>query len=108
MALGYTYINFQELEQAINQLKAVKENLATQLMTAKGEIDKSVNNPEIYLSQDARVTKERFEEMYNKWARKFDEFVQEYIDYFNAAKDIYIQRAKTETNVAQSLNSFID
>lgn len=108
MALGFTEVNFVELEQAIAQLKTIKENLNAQLRSAKGEIDNSVNNPEIYLSQDARVTKEQFEEMYNRWAQKFDGYVQEYIDYFNRAKELYEQRAATETSVAQSLNQFID
>ncbi len=108
MALGYTYVDFAALEQAINQLKAAKEDLATKLKNIKGKISGSVNTPDIYMSQDARVTEQEFETMYSKWAPKFDQFVQEYIDYFNEAKKIYEQRGETETKVAKSLNTFID
>ncbi|MCM1167618.1 MAG: hypothetical protein NC401_16590 [Ruminococcus sp.] len=108
MALGYTYVEFGELERAINQLTATKENLSTQLKKINGIIDGSVNNEQIYLSQDARITKEQFQNMYNRWAQKFDNYVQEYIDYFKAAKAVYEQRAATETQSAQKLNSFID
>lgn len=108
MALGYTYVNFEELTKTIEQLKRTKDSLGTKLKEIKGIIDGSVNNPQIYLSQDARITREQFEEMYNKWAIKFDNYVQEYIDYFNAAKNKYENRADNETRDAQKLNSFID
>lgn len=108
MALGYTYVDFEALTQAINQLNSARENLATKLKNIQGKINGSVNNPEIYMSHDAEVTKEEFETMYSKWAPKFDQFVQEYIDYFNEAKKIYEQRGETETKVAKSLNTFID
>ncbi len=108
MALGYTLVNFEELEKAIEQLKKTKVRLGDQLKKIKGIIDRSVNNPQIYLSKDARVTQEQFEVMYNKWAQKFDNYVQEYIDYFEKAKNIYLSRAEDEANKAKQLNSFID
>ena len=106
--LGYTLVDFGELDVAIRQLKSAKESLNTQLTKIKGIIDGSVNNPEIYLSMDARVTQEQFNEMFNKWARKFDSYVQEYIDYFDKAKSMYESRAEDEANKAKQLNSFID
>lgn len=108
MALGYTYVNFEDLESAINQLKSTKESLAKQLQTIKGIVDSSVHNPEIIFSEDARVTKEQFEDMYNRWAKKFDDYVQEYIDYFKKAEETYRGRAELEKKEAQTLNSFID
>ena len=108
MALGYTLVDFDELAKAIAQLKSAKESLSTQLKKIKGTIDGSVNNPEIYLSKDARITQERFEEMYNKWAVKFDSYVQEYIDYFEKTKAMYEERAEIEAGNAEKLNSFID
>lgn len=108
MALGYTLMDFAELERAISQLKSAKDSLGNQLKKVNGIIDGSVNNSQIYLSKDARITKERFNEMYNKWASKFDAYVQEYIDYFTKAKATYETRAETETTNAQKLNSFID
>ncbi len=108
MALGFTEVNFDELEPAIGQLRSAKDSLGNQLKTIKGIIDGSVNNQLIFRSQDARITREQFEEMYNKWAQKFDNYVQEYIDYFNAAKSRYEQTAENETNEAKKLNSFID
>ncbi len=106
--LGYTLVDFDELDKAIKQLKTAKDSLGNQLKKIQGTIENSVNNSEIYLSMDARVTKEQFEEMYNKWAAKFDNYVQEYIDYFEKAKTIYSNRAEDEGKKAQSLNSFID
>lgn len=106
--LGYTLVDFDEFDKAISQLKATKENLSIQLKKIKGVIDGSVNNPEIYISMDAKVTQEQFEEMYNKWANKFDNYVQEYIDYFEKAKAIYANRAIDESEKARRLNSFID
>ncbi len=108
MALNYTLVDFTELEGAIAQLKQTKEKLSTQLKKIKGIIDNSVNNPEIYLSKDARITKEQFEDMFNRWAIKFDSYVQEYIDYFEKAKSTYETRGETEGRNAQQLNSFID
>lgn len=108
MALGYTLVDFTELESAIKLLEKTKNDLGDQLKKIKGVIDGSVNNPEIYLSEDARITKEQFEDMYNRWAIKFDNYVQEYVDYFKKAKDTYEARAKTESKNAQQLNSFID
>ncbi len=108
MALGYTYVDFEALEGAIKQLETTKENLATQLKTIKGIIDNSVNNPEIFFSEDARVTREQFEDMYNRWAAKFDSYVQEYVDYFKKAEEIYKTRGETGKREAQQLNSFID
>lgn len=106
--LGYTLVDFGSLERAINQLKMAKEHLGSQLNRVRGTIDGSVNNEQIYLSKDARVTKERFDQMFDKWARKFDGYVQEYIDYFEKAKATYESRAETEASTAQRLNSFID
>ena len=106
--LGFTLMDFDELEKAINQLKTAKENLSSQLTKIKGIIDGSVNNPEIYLSKDARVTQEQFEQMFNKWARKFDSYVQDYIDYFEKAKTRYAGRAEDEAEKAKRLNSFIE
>ncbi len=108
MALGYTLMDFDELGKAISQLKLAKDNLGTQLKKIQGIINKSVNSPEIYLSKDARVTQEKFNEMYNKWAQKFDNYVQEYIDYFERTKAKYESRAEDEATQAQQLNSFID
>lgn len=108
MALGYTLVDFGELEGAIKQLEKTKIDLGDQLKKIKGIIDSSVNNSEIYLSADARITKEQFEDMYNRWAIKFDNYVQEYIDYFKKAKETYAGRAETEGRNAQQLNSFID
>ncbi len=108
MALNYTLVDFGELEGAIAQLKQTKENLSTQLKKIKGIIDGSVNNPEIYLSKDARITKDQFEDMFNRWAQKFDSYVQEYIDYFEKARGMYETRAENEARNAQQLNSFID
>ena len=108
MALGYTYVDYEELARTIDQLKRTKDSLGTKIKKIKGIIDGSVNNPQIYKSDDARITLEQFEEMYNKWAQKFDNYVQEYIDYFNAAKLKYEERVKIEGNEAQKLNSFID
>ena len=106
--LGYTLVDFDELDKAIKQLETAKDNLSTQLKKIQGIINNSVNNPEIYLSADARVTQEQFDEMYNKWAVKFDNYVQEYIDYFNKAKTIYMERATTEEENARKINSFIE
>lgn len=106
--LGYTLVDFDELDKAIAQLKSTKENLSTQLTKIKGIIDGSVNNPEIYLSKDARVTQEQFNEMFNKWARKFDNYVQEYVDYFEKTKNMYASRAEDEAGKAKQLNSFMD
>lgn len=106
--LGYTLVDFDELEKAIAQLKLAKDNLGTQLKKIKGIIDGSVNNPEIYLSKDARVTQEQFDIMYSKWASRFESYVQEYIDYFEKAKSIYTIRGEDEAKKAQQLNSFID
>lgn len=106
--LGYTYVNFNDLEKTINQLKTAKDNLGTQLIKIKGIVDGSVNNEQIYLSKDARVTKEKFDEMFDKWAKKFDGYVQEYIDYFEKAKNTYEIRAETGTRKVKVLNSFID
>ena len=106
--LGYTLVDFDELEKSIAQLKLAKDNLGTQLKKIKGIIDGSVNNPEIYLSKDARITQEQFDIMYNKWASKFDLYVQEYIDYFEKAKNIYSARSDDTAIKAQQLNSFID
>lgn len=108
MALGYTFVDFESLEGAIKQLETTKENLSTQLKTIKGIVDNSVNNPEIFYSEDARVIKEQFEDMYSRWAIKFDNYVQEYVDYFKAAEEIYKERGATGTREAQQLNSFID
>ncbi|MCX4357546.1 MAG: hypothetical protein OSJ43_15240 [Oscillospiraceae bacterium] len=108
MALGYTLVDFGELEGAIKQLEKTKNDLGNQLKKIKGIIDNSVDNPEIYFSEDARITKEQFEDMYNRWAVKFDNYVQEYIDYFKKVKEIYEGRGKTEARNAQQLNSFID
>lgn len=108
MALGYTYVDYESLEAAIKQLETTKENLSTQLKTIKGVVDSSVNNPEIIYSEDARVLKERFEDMYGRWAVKFDNYVQEYIDYFKKAEQTYKQRGETGSREAQQLNSFID
>ncbi len=108
MALGYTYVDFEALESAIKQLEATKNNLGNQLKTIKGIVDGSVNNPDIIYSEDARVLKEQFEDMYNRWAQKFDNYVQEYIDYFKAAEEVYKQRGATGTREAQQINSFID
>ncbi len=108
MALNYTLVDFSELEGAIKQLEATKIKLGDQLKKIKGIIDNSVNNPEIYLSKDARITKEEFEKMFNKWAIKFDNYVQEYIDYFKKAKTTYETRGETEGRNAQELNSFIE
>lgn len=106
--LGYTSVNFEELEKAISQLSLAKDSLNDQLKKIKGIIDGSVNNPEIYLSSDARVTREQFDDMYNRWAVKFDNYVQEYVDYFNKVKKVYSDRAKIEGDNARKLNSFID
>ncbi len=106
--LGYTLVDFDELEKAIAQLKLAKDNLGTQLKKIKGIIDGSVNNPEIYLSKDARVTQEQFDIMFSKWAARFDSYVQEYIDYFEKARSNYIIRGEDEAKKAQQLNSFID
>lgn len=108
MALGYTLVNFDELDTAIKQLRTTKDTLNEKLTKIKGIIQNSVNNTEIYLSMDARTTREQFEEMYGKWAPKFDRYVQEYIDYFENAKRIYETRAETESNKAKQLNTFID
>lgn len=108
MALGYTLVNFEELEKAIQQLKTTKEALNDKLKSIKGIVDNSVNNTEIYISMDARTTREQFEEMYGKWANKFDSYVQEYITYFEKAKTIFETRATEESNKAKQLNSFID
>lgn len=108
MALGYTLVDFDELEKAIKQLETAKEELNNKLKTIKGIVDSSVNSAEIYLSADARTTREQFEEMYNKWAPKFDTYVKEYIDYFNKTKAMYIERGETEEESAKKLNTFID
>lgn len=106
--LGYTLVDFDELDKAIAQLKNTKDNLGNQLKKIKGIVDGSVNSPEIYLSMDARVTQEKFEEMFNKWAIKFDNYVQEYIDYFEKTKTMYAERGDDEAKKASQLNSFID
>lgn len=108
MALGYTFVDFEALEAAIKQLQTTKENLGTQLKTIKGVVDSSVDNPEIIYSEDARVLKEQFEDMYGRWAVKFDNYVQEYIDFFKKAEQTYKQRGETGSREAQQLNSFID
>lgn len=106
--LGYTLVDFDELKKAIAMLKLANDNLGTQLKKIKGIIDSSVNNPEIYLSKDARVTQEQFDIMYSKWAERFESYVQEYIDYFEKVDEIYIIRGEDEAKKAQQLNSFID
>lgn len=108
MALGYTFVDFEALEAAIKQLQTTKENLGKQLKTIKGVVDNSVDNPEIIYSEDARVLKEQFEDMYSRWAVKFDNYVQEYIDFFKKAEQTYKQRGETGSREAQQLNSFID
>lgn len=106
--MNYTLVNFDELGNAITELTNAKEALNGQLNKIKGIIDNSVNNPDVYASSDARVTREQFEDMYNRWASKFDNYVQEYIEYFKKAKQTYEQRAETESGNAQKLNAFID
>lgn len=108
MALGYTLVDFDELEKAVKQLETAKTSLDDKLKSIKGIVDSSVNNAEIYLSSDARVTREQFEQMYNKWAPKFTAYVQEYIDYFNKTKIMYQERAEKEKDDAGKLNTFID
>ena len=45
--------------------------------------------------------------MYDRWAKKFDGYVQEYVDYFNEVSKQYTQTGETlEANVKNN-NSFI-
>ena len=106
--LNYTFVDLEELERSISQLKLAKDNLETQLKKIKGIIDSSVNNSEIFFSVGAEVTQKQFDEMYDKWAIKFDNYVQEYIDFFEKAKNTYATRDEHVAGDALKLNSFID
>lgn len=55
MALGYTLIDYSALTQAVTQLKGIKEDLSKKLNEAQAEMQKSVNNRDIYLSREAKT-----------------------------------------------------
>lgn len=108
MALGYTLIDYSALTQAVNQLKGIKDDLSKKLNEVQAEMQKSVNNRDIYLSREAKTCQQQFDQMYTKWAKKFDGYVQEYVDFFEKASKEYNITSDIIDNEAKNINQFID
>lgn len=108
MALGYTLIDYSALTQAVTQLKGIKEELSKKLNEAQAEMQKSVNNRDIYLSREAKTCQQQFDQMYTKWAKKFDGYVQEYIEFFEKASKEYTGTSELIDTQAKNINQFID
>ena len=108
MALGYTLIDYGALAQAVNQLKGIKDDLNKKLTEVETEMQKSLNPRDVYLSREAKTCQQKFEEMYNRWSKKFDGYVQEYVEFFDKASKEYKQTGDAVNSAAQNLNQFID
>lgn len=108
MALGYTLVDYGALTQAVNQLRGIKDDLGKKLTEVETEMQKSVNNRDIYLSKEAKTCQQQFDQMYNKWAKEFDKYVQEYVDFFEKAGKQYSQTGEAIDSQAKNLNQFID
>lgn len=107
MALGYEYIDYDALQKAVEELNNIKNDLNQTLKNVLDEMNSSVDNRDIYLSKEATSCKQEFQQMYDRWAKKFDGYVQEYVDYFNEVSKQYTQTGETlEANVKNN-NSFI-
>ena len=46
--------------------------------------------------------------MYTKWAKKFDGYVQEYIEFFEKASKEYTGTSELIDTQAKNINQFID
>lgn len=107
MALGYTKVDYDALKVAIDELNTIKEELGKTLRTVKDDMDATANTRETYLSREAETCKKQFDDMYTRWAQKFDSYVQEYIDFFNEAGKTYTQTGDVIDANAKNLNAFI-
>lgn len=102
-----TKIDYEALKTAVSELEGIKTDLGTTLKSVKDDMDATANSQDTYLSREAETCKQQFNEMYSKWAQKFDAYVQEYIDFFNKASESYTQTGEAIDTNAKNLNSFI-
>lgn len=107
MALGYTMIDYEALKTAVTELRNIQEDLGKTLSMVKNDIDTTANSPDVYLSREAESCKNRFNEMYSNWAKKFTNYVQEYIDFFEEAGKTYHDTGDVIKGNDTNLNSFI-